>query len=47
MGESWSTIWLTFGQITYHYDESFKEISDYVKKNSICLEKKKIIPDKE
>lgn len=47
MGESWSTMWLTFGQITYHYDESFKEISDYVKKNSICLEKKKIIPDKE
>lgn len=34
-GESWSEMWLDFGQATYNYDDNFLEVSNYVKKNKI------------
>lgn len=36
-GESWSEMWLMFGQKVYNYDENFKEVSNYVKENNISL----------
>lgn len=32
---SWSSMWLEFGQKKYNYDQNFKEVSNYVKNNSI------------
>ena len=34
-GESWSTMWLQFGQQTYPYDENFRAISNYALNNTI------------
>ena len=38
---SWSGMWLMFGQEKYNYDEHFMEVSDYAKNNEIRLVKKK------
>ena len=32
---SWSGMWLAFGQSKYNYDDNFKEVSNYVKNNDI------------
>ncbi len=32
---SWSDMWLEFGQRKYPYDENFMSVSHYVKDNSI------------
>lgn len=40
-GKSWSQMWLAFSQNTYHYDENFTEISNYVKNNNIGKFKQK------
>lgn len=34
-GQSWSDMWLEYGQIKYPYDENFMSVSCYVKANSI------------
>ncbi len=34
-GESWSTMWLKFGQQTYPYDDNFKAVSTYALNNNI------------
>ena len=34
-GQSWSDMWLEFGQRKYPYDENFMSVSRYVKDNSI------------
>lgn len=34
-GESWSNMWLKFGQQTYPYDENFRAISNYAINNQI------------
>lgn len=34
-GMSWSSMWLTFGQNRYNYDENFTSVSNYAKENSI------------
>lgn len=34
-GQSWSDMWLEFGQKRYHYDENFMAVSNYVKNNEI------------
>lgn len=34
-GQSWSDMWLEFGQKKYPYDENFMSVSHYVKNNSI------------
>ena len=34
-GESWSTMWLQFGQQTYPYDENFRAVSNYALNNII------------
>ena len=34
-GQSWSDMWLEFGQRKYPYDENFMSVSHYVKDNSI------------
>ena len=34
-GQSWSDMWLEFGQKKYPYDENFMSVSHYVKDNSI------------
>lgn len=34
-GNSWSTMWLKFGQQKYSYDNNFKAVSDYVINNDI------------
>ena len=34
-GQSWSDMWLEFGQRKYPYDENFMAVSHYVKDNSI------------
>lgn len=34
-GESWSTMWLQFGQQTYPYDENFRAVSNYALNNTI------------
>lgn len=39
-GESWSTMWLEFGQQTYPYDENFKAVSTYAINNDIKISKK-------
>ena len=37
-GESWSEMWLAFGQSKYPYDEHFMSVSKYVKDNDIELD---------
>ena len=34
-GESWSSMWLNFGQERYKYDEYFTKVSNYAKENEI------------
>ena len=34
-GESWSSMWIKFGQETYPYDENFRAVSDYALNNQI------------
>lgn len=34
-GESWSSMWLQFGQQTYPYDENFRAVSNYALNNNI------------
>lgn len=34
-GNNWSSMWLKFSKNTYNYDENFKKISDYARKNKI------------
>ena len=34
-GESWSSMWLKFGQSTYPYDKNFMEVSEYAINNDI------------
>lgn len=34
-GNTWSEMWLTFGQKRYPYDKNFLEISNYAKNNNI------------
>ena len=34
-GQSWSDMWLEYGQRKYPYDENFMSVSHYVKENSI------------
>lgn len=43
---SWSEMWLLFGQSKYNYDDSFTEVSNYVKNHDIS-EFKNIGDDKE
>jgi len=43
-GESWSEMWLSFGQMAYNYDKNFLDISNYAKKNSIKNIDNKILP---
>ena len=38
-GESFSEMWLKFGQETYPYDENFKSVSNYALKNNIKVKK--------
>lgn len=35
--KSWSSMWLTFGQEKYDYDQKFLEVSEYAKNNSILV----------
>ena len=32
---TWSSMWLEFGQKKYNYDQNFKAVSNYVKNNNI------------
>jgi len=34
-GESWSEMWIDFGQSKYNYDNNFLEVSNYVRNNKI------------
>lgn len=34
-GESWSSMWIKFGQETYPYDENFRAVSNYALNNKI------------
>ena len=34
-GKSWSDMWLTFGQMTYNYDENFLRVSNYANEHTI------------
>lgn len=38
-GESFSEMWLKFGQETYPYDENFRSVSNYALKNNIKVKK--------
>lgn len=38
-GESWSNMWLKFGQIMYPYDDNFKSVSNYAIKHGISKRK--------
>lgn len=40
-GESWSSMWLKFGQRIYPYDENFRAVSNYALENNISLKKTK------
>lgn len=39
-GESWSTMWLHFGQLAYPYDDNFRAVSNYAVNNDISKVKK-------
>lgn len=41
-GESWSSMWLKFGQSAYPYDENFMAVSNYALNNEISNKKKSI-----
>ena len=34
-GKSWSDMWLTFGQMSYNYDDNFFRVSSYAKEHNI------------
>ena len=34
-GKSWGNMWLSFGQITYSYDDNFLKVYNYAKENNI------------
>lgn len=34
-GESWSTMWMKFGQTNYPYDDNFRSVSNYAMQNNI------------
>lgn len=38
-GDSWSEMWLHFGQQTYPYDDNFRDVSNYAIKHNISLKK--------
>lgn len=40
---SWSGMWLEFGQIKYTYDRNFMEVSRFVKENEIGKHKKNVL----
>ena len=40
---SWSGMWLEFGQIKYTYDRNFMEVSRFVKENEIDKHKKNVL----
>ena len=40
-GQSWSDMWLEFGQRKYPYDKNFRAVSEYAKNNYIEEEIKK------
>ena len=42
-GESWSSMWLKFGQFTYPYDKNFMAVSNYALNNIISNKKEKSI----
>ena len=42
-GESWSSMWLKFGQNRYPYDENFLAVSNYAIENNIGRKKEKSI----
>ena len=42
-GESWSNMWLKYGQSTYPYDENFMLVSNYSINNKIANKKEKSI----
>ena len=42
-GESWSNMWLKFGQYIYSYDENFMAVSNYALNNKISNKKKSIL----
>ena len=42
-GNSWSSMWLKFGQASYPYDENFMAISNYALNNNISTKKEKSI----
>lgn len=41
-GNSWSEMWLKFGQQVYPYDDNFKAISSYAMNKNIGLNNRKI-----
>ena len=42
-GDSWSTMWLKFGQQVYPYDDNFRAVSNYAINNELGEGKKKHI----
>ena len=34
-GKSWSDMWLSFGQMSYNYDDNFIKVSNYAKEHNI------------
>lgn len=38
-GDSWSEMWLHFGQQTYPYDDNFRDVSNYAIEHNISLKK--------
>ena len=34
-GESWSSMWMKFGQIKYPYDDNFMNVSEYARTHKI------------
>jgi putative hydrolase of HD superfamily len=40
IGKAWSEMWINFGRNRYNYDPNFTEVSEYVEKNNISLQKK-------
>ena len=37
--QTWSDMWIAFGQKMYHYDENFTVVSNYAKNNNISIKK--------
>ena len=40
-GDSFSDMWIKFGQMKYNYDENFLSVSNYVLNNNLCIKSKK------